>query len=100
MTEIAGTVPRIPAVPTGDSILKLDFLSSFLTSITISPISMSITVSDLLGSPFNSLRFVLDISNFSWVNFLILREESALIVATVPLVRSRIILEEGPVLTV
>ena len=37
-------VPRIPAVPTGDSILKLDRLSNFLTSKTISPNSKSITV--------------------------------------------------------
>ena len=66
----------------------------------MSPISISMTTFDLLGSPFNSERFVFDISNFSWVNFLILREESDLIVAIVPLVSSSTIFDEGPVFTV
>ncbi len=64
-TEIAGTVPRIPAVPTGDSMLKLDCLSNFLTSTTRSPNSMSIMVDELLGSPLSSFNLVLLVSNFS-----------------------------------
>ena len=99
-TEIAGTVPRIPAVPTGDSILKLDFLSNFFTSTTKSPNSMSNTVFELLGSPFRSLNLVLLVSNFSCVNFLKLSEVSGLTVVIVPFVSRRMILEEGPVLIV
>ena len=38
--------------------LKLDFLSNFLMSTTISPISRSIRVSEELGSPSNSESFV------------------------------------------
>ena len=64
-TDIAGTVPRIPAVPTGDSMLKLDCLSNFLTSTTRSPNSMSIMVDELLGSPLSSFNLVLLVSNFS-----------------------------------
>jgi hypothetical protein len=56
-------VPRIPAVPTGDSILKLDFLSSFLISTTISPKFKSITTSEELGSPSNSESLVAPGSN-------------------------------------
>lgn len=93
-------VPRIPAVPTGDSMLKLDFLSNFLMSTTISPISRSIRVSEELGSPSNSESFVAPGSNLAWVNFLILRAESALTVVTVPFDKSKMILDAGPVLTV
>ena len=100
ITPIWPDVPRIPAVPTGDSILKLDLLSNFLTSKTISPSSKSITVWEELGSPFISDNFFLPGSNFSCVNFLILRAESDFIVDTVPLERRRIIFDAGPVLTV
>ena len=80
--------------------LKLDFLSNFLMSTTISPISRSIRVSEELGSPSNSESFVAPGSNLAWVNFLILRAESALIVVTVPFDKSKMILDAGPVLTV
>ena len=62
---ICPEVPRIPAVPTGDSILKLDFLSNFLTSKTMSPNSRSKTVWEELGSPFISDSFLPLESNFS-----------------------------------
>ena len=87
-------------MPTGDSTLKLDDLSNFLTSRIISPISKSITVSEALGSPFNSESFLLFGSNFSCLNFLKFNDEFGLIVETVPFDIRRITFPVGPVFTV
>ena len=65
-TWMRGIVPRIPAVPTGESILKLDSFFSFLTSTTISPRLKSIMVSEGLGSSFRSVSLPMVLgSNFS-----------------------------------
>jgi hypothetical protein len=93
-------VPRIPAVPTGESILKLDFLSSFLMSTTMSPMLRSMRTSDELGSPSSSESFALPGSNLACVNFLIFRTDSDLRVETVPFERSSTTLALAPVLTV
>ena len=51
-------VPRIPAVPTGESMLKLDSFLSFLMSTTMSPTLRSMRTSEALGSSLMVLRFV------------------------------------------
>ena len=53
---IENWVPRMPAVPTGVVISKLDFALSFLVLTTMSPISRSIRMFEALGSSFSSAR--------------------------------------------
>ena len=66
----------------------------------MSPISKSISVLEELGSPFISLSFFLEGSNFSCVNSLILTVEFSLIVETVPFDIKRMTFPSAPVLTV
>ena len=96
-----GIVPRIPAVPTGESILKLDSFLSFLTSTTISPRLKSIIVSDGLGSSFRAESLPADLgSNFCWANFLIFKTDSSLRVVIVPEEKRSTTFEPFPVSTV
>ena len=96
-----GIVPRIPAVPTGESILKLDSFLSFFTSTTISPRLRSMTVSEGLGSSLRAESFpdVLG-SKLFWANFLMFKTEPSLRVVIVPEEKSSTTLDPAPVFTV
>ena len=80
--------------------LKLDFLSSFLMSTTMSPTLRSMRVSEALGSPSIWPSLPAAGSNLDWVNFLMLRVESSFKVVTVPEEKSRMSLAPLAVLTV
>ena len=78
-------MPRIPAVPRGDLISKLELLSSFLILNTRSPSSMSTTVSDGLGSDLSSANLVSPASKGCCENFCRLITEFSRTVRMVPL---------------
>ena len=77
--------------------MKLDCLSNFLTSNTISPSCKSKTVCEELGSSLILESVFPLVSNFVWVNFLMLRLVSDFMVETVPLDSNKMTFDAGPV---
>ena len=80
----------MPAVPTADSILKVDALFSFLVPTIIDPKSRSISTFDSLGSSFKSPIDPSLLAKGSWENSVRVRVVEAPMVDTVPLEKSRI----------